>query len=969
LTENLSSDKPTWTQVSSAPAVSRYRIATHPFNEKLVAIATDKAVWISRDKGVSWEELSGFPASGVINLFFDRNTAEGLYAANSMTVWYRDETLSNWIEFNKGLPLQNNSEMEIRYYADGDSRLWISKYGRGVWSSPLYSSMKKQALIADFTFHGNSIQKAVCSVGDTVQLNDLTSGTTTSREWKVTGAGQTLTAGNDSMPKFSFTVPGTYTVSLKVSGTSGSDSISKIGYIRITDKIKKIDSIPSTGTGGAWYLGISGVTVNGLKHGSNGNTNLFYEDLTGQTAFTNLSTDSATVAISPTQNDATWGVSYAKVYVDFNNNGSFDASELVYAPAGKSQGHVFKFLAPVSVIKNVPLRMRVIANRLSQISGAYASQIDQGQAEDHTIIFTTPKPVLTVNASVIGTDSISVSGTVTGAGTVVDQGFIYSAFKPTPQMTDAGRVSCGTKTFTAGIGSITANRTYYVRSYAIDESGTFLSEVDTVTPKTFTIPLLESSAPTYDPATKQWSGNGRINGSNGSVDSLFVEYGTDGKFTTTTQIKSISGVRNQWDSVSVALATLPRYSAVQYRLRAVVDGKPYISTTKTFNSEKDLYAYWTFDETGTTAFDYSGNNRNATLGSTLTRTSDNRGGSALQFDSIGDLATIGLANLAQPFTLMFRVNRTADNSIGNATILDGGSRRVELETWNKTRKLGVQYQNNYDRASTYSAPINEWHTIAMVCANDSIKLAVDGTYHSTFAAAGYTLPLNTFGRNGSSMNGLLDEVKVYSRALDSTSIADAMKMVQKVSFDPIPNAKVGDPAIALNATSSKGTAVRFELVSGTFAVTLAGSAVTILDSGTVTIRAIADGSAELLADTALQTFAIIPADIVGILSKKPGGTLPLLISPNPARVGIDAGIAFTVADPAMKTGSVILFDVVGNQVNRIEFTLNAGVWVANWNLLNSAGIAVGSGSYSAVIQMITTDGSKKSVRKTVGVGK
>ena len=144
ITENLSSLTPTWTNLGSAPHLSRYRIATHANNENIVVVVAEKQAYISRNKGQLWQSLGNYPGNDPVTILIDKNTAEGVYVATRTTVWYKDETLTDWIEFNKGLPLQMIQDMRMAHYPDGDSKLFITKYGRGNWETPLYSELKEK---------------------------------------------------------------------------------------------------------------------------------------------------------------------------------------------------------------------------------------------------------------------------------------------------------------------------------------------------------------------------------------------------------------------------------------------------------------------------------------------------------------------------------------------------------------------------------------------------------------------------------------------------------------------------------------------------------------------------------------------------------------------------------------------------------------------------------------------------------
>lgn len=76
------------------------------------------------------------------------------------------------------------------------------------------------------------------------------------------------------------------------------------------------------------------------------------------------------------------------VYIDWNNNGSFEGSELVYTHAGSTYNevHTTTITVPVSgVVTCAPLRMRVLADRLSAPMPTACGPLQYGQAEDYSI--------------------------------------------------------------------------------------------------------------------------------------------------------------------------------------------------------------------------------------------------------------------------------------------------------------------------------------------------------------------------------------------------------------------------------------------------------------------------------------------------------------------------------------------------------------------------------------------------------
>jgi hypothetical protein len=82
-----------------------------------------------------------------------------------------------------------------------------------------------------------------------------------------------------------------------------------------------------------------------------------------------------------------------RIYVDYNNDGTFQASELIYTHDGAqfNETHTFQYTPPTTatqpgLISCIPLRMRVVSDRSTVSSVTACGQLSYGQAEDYSII-------------------------------------------------------------------------------------------------------------------------------------------------------------------------------------------------------------------------------------------------------------------------------------------------------------------------------------------------------------------------------------------------------------------------------------------------------------------------------------------------------------------------------------------------------------------------------------------------------
>ena len=145
-TDSANSNTPTWVDVwSGLPFVnvSITAVETHPTDENIVYCAFNKTIWRSSDKGATWEDIGGdLPEVQTNSIVYDVNTDEGLYLGTDMGIYYKDNSMSEWIPFSDGMPLSVRvTELEI-YYGESlaDSRMRAATYGRGLWESDLFDS-------------------------------------------------------------------------------------------------------------------------------------------------------------------------------------------------------------------------------------------------------------------------------------------------------------------------------------------------------------------------------------------------------------------------------------------------------------------------------------------------------------------------------------------------------------------------------------------------------------------------------------------------------------------------------------------------------------------------------------------------------------------------------------------------------------------------------------------------------------
>ncbi|KMQ67208.1 hypothetical protein ACM39_15675 [Chryseobacterium sp. FH2] len=117
----------------------------------------------------------------------------------------------------------------------------------------------------------------------------------------------------------------------------------------------------------------------------------FYIDYTTKECLVNSHTQLTVNQLQTIQVGIFQNSQSVKVWIDYNNNGTFETSELVTSgnniPLGSDLKGTFTgtFTPPASAVMNTPLRMRVIADYNTPASILPCGQLNYGQAEDYSV--------------------------------------------------------------------------------------------------------------------------------------------------------------------------------------------------------------------------------------------------------------------------------------------------------------------------------------------------------------------------------------------------------------------------------------------------------------------------------------------------------------------------------------------------------------------------------------------------------
>jgi PKD repeat protein/photosystem II stability/assembly factor-like uncharacterized protein len=190
-------------------------------------------VYETTNGGGTWTNIStGLPSLPVMCVIQNKDyTGVELYAGTDAGVYVKQDG-NNWAPFSDGLPNVVVTELEIHYASDpANNVLYAATFGRGVWSSDLYSNVINP--VADFT--GTPTSGVAPLLVAFTDISAPNGGTINSWSWDfgdpASGSNNTST---DQNPTHDYTTPGLYTVTLTVTTVSGgSDTMTKVDYIDV----------------------------------------------------------------------------------------------------------------------------------------------------------------------------------------------------------------------------------------------------------------------------------------------------------------------------------------------------------------------------------------------------------------------------------------------------------------------------------------------------------------------------------------------------------------------------------------------------------------------------------------------------------------------------------------------------------------------------------------------------------------
>jgi len=180
-------------------------------------------VYHTPDGGRTWEENSkGLPNIQLNDILYQPYSEDALYLATDLGVYYLDNSLSEWIPFNEGLPLTLFSQLAISKVSE---KLRVSSYGSGIWETDLYAPAQRPPF-SNFACE----TRAICQ-GDILEWSHTSTFAPDSVYWIFEGGTPEISTTDN--PEIQYQQAGTFEVTLVSINEYGRDTLVRKGLVEV----------------------------------------------------------------------------------------------------------------------------------------------------------------------------------------------------------------------------------------------------------------------------------------------------------------------------------------------------------------------------------------------------------------------------------------------------------------------------------------------------------------------------------------------------------------------------------------------------------------------------------------------------------------------------------------------------------------------------------------------------------------
>jgi hypothetical protein len=191
-----------------------------------------------------------------------------------------------------------------------------------------------------------------------------------------------------------------------------------------------------------------------------------------------------------------------------------------------------------------------------------------------------------------------------------------------------------------------------------------------------------------------------------------------------------------------------------------------------------LVLYQSFDGAdinGTTSYDRSGQNNNGTILNGATAVIGERG-QALKFDGIDDKITFSYPPISNTFTLSLWIKPNSGGNAYQSLIFENTTRGLY---WSGSFGKISYYDTQADHRNDHSITTNQWHHVVVASDAGVVTFYIDAVSDGGFSGANTFSPNNIgFDTTNEAYSGLIDEVRIYNRALSVDEIGDLYRLGQ-----------------------------------------------------------------------------------------------------------------------------------------------------------------------------------------------
>ncbi|BFO67490.1 LamG-like jellyroll fold domain-containing protein [Chryseobacterium sp. KCF3-3] len=263
----------TWTDITPGTTVT-----SGPKNISDIAIGDEdpNEIWVtysgvqsvckvlkSNDGGITWTNLTSsvLTTSPITKIVFQRGSDGGVYVGNKAGIFYRNDTMSNWVMLGNGLPMCDVRFMFINY---NENKLKIGT-SRGAFEHNLYEISPPNALISVNT------NKIACPAVNQMLFKDYSVVRNASATWQWSFPGGTPSTSTAENPTVSYAgaANGFYDVSLTVTDQYGTSTQTLTDFIEINNQCGTSDpdkvpgnAVSLTGQTNGDYVNIDNLNLN-----------------------------------------------------------------------------------------------------------------------------------------------------------------------------------------------------------------------------------------------------------------------------------------------------------------------------------------------------------------------------------------------------------------------------------------------------------------------------------------------------------------------------------------------------------------------------------------------------------------------------------------------------------------------------------------------------------------------------------